>query len=75
MPDTYLLGVLGGILLCLSIGVAEAFTLYVISKMAERYQVTSNQGDFNSLILNSLMQSEILRLCSKQSGQIHGESQ
>ena len=36
-------GVLGGILLCLSIGVAEAFTLYVISKMAERYQVTGHR--------------------------------
>ena len=32
---------LGGLLLCSTIGAAEGFTLYVLSKMAERYRATS----------------------------------
>ena len=29
---------LGGVLLCLGIGICEGFTLYVLSKLAERYR-------------------------------------
>uniref|UniRef100_A0A7S0RPD5 Amino acid transporter transmembrane domain-containing protein n=1 Tax=Chlamydomonas leiostraca TaxID=1034604 RepID=A0A7S0RPD5_9CHLO len=34
-------GLVGGILLCFFIGLAEAFTLYVLSKFAERYHADS----------------------------------
>jgi sodium-coupled neutral amino acid transporter 7/8 len=30
-------GLVGGIILCLVVGSAEAFTLYVLSKFSERY--------------------------------------
>lgn len=39
-------GVLGGLLLCLIIGGMEGFTLYVLSKAAQRYEASS----YNKLV-------------------------
>lgn len=43
-------GLVGGVVLCVLVGAAEAFTLYVLSKFAERYQADS----YGSLVRKTL---------------------
>ncbi len=52
-------GLIGCFLLCIILGACEAFTMYVLSKFAERYQAPTYSGLIRKALGRKLSASEL----------------
>lgn len=64
-------GLIGCFLLCIILGACEAFTMYVLSKFAERYQAPTYSGLIRKALGRKLSASGRLASCFQDALRIH----